>query len=117
MSRPTKLSNLIVKKLEEAFVVGSNVEEACYYADISRQTFYNWIDENPELLDRFNVLRRAPVLKARMTLSKALETNPKLAMEYLKHEWRYKSIRKPVPFSKQADETDKYLNDPINHLD
>jgi hypothetical protein len=116
MSRPTKLSDLIVKKLEEAFIVGSNVEEACFYADISRQTFYNWIDDNPELLDRFNVLRRAPLLKARMTVSKALGNDPKLAMEYLKHEWKYRSIRKPVAFKDQEKEIQEHLTNPLNRL-
>lgn len=53
MARPTKLNELTVKKLEEAFLIGATVEEACFYADISKQTYYNWSKENPELFDRF----------------------------------------------------------------
>lgn len=83
MARPTIINDIIVKKLEEAFIVGATIEEACYYADISRQTYYNWKEENPELFDRFRQLQLSPILKARMTLVRALETNPNLALKYL----------------------------------
>jgi len=83
MSRPTKLDNLKVKKLEEAFALGSTIAEACYYADISKQTYYNWTEQNPELLDRFEQLQQAPILKARRTLANALENDPRLAFKYL----------------------------------
>lgn len=83
MSRPTKLDNLKVKKLEEAFALGSTIAEACYYADISKQTYYNWTEQKPELLDRFEQLQQAPILKARRTLVNALESDPRLAFKYL----------------------------------
>lgn len=34
-----------VKKLEEAFMNGLNVTEACSYSGITRQTYYNYMDE------------------------------------------------------------------------
>lgn len=83
MSRPTKLDNLKVKKLEEAFALGSTIAEACYYADISKQTYYNWTEQKPELLDRFEQLQQVPILKARKTLVNALESDPRLAFKYL----------------------------------
>lgn len=83
MARPTKLTKTVVKKFEEAFVLGASIEEACFYADITKQTYYNWKDENPELLDRFEALKQSPVLKARKAVVEGLEGNPNLALRYL----------------------------------
>jgi hypothetical protein len=71
--RPTKLDDLTVKKLEEAFAIDATVLEACAYADISRETFYNWSKANPALFDRFEMLRQNPMLKARNVIVKALQ--------------------------------------------
>jgi hypothetical protein len=82
MAAPTKLSNEVVNKLEEVFSLDGTIEEACLYAGISRQTYYNWIKENSELIDRFNLLRKTPILKARRTVVSAL-TDPEFALKYL----------------------------------
>lgn len=99
MARPTKLDKVTVKKLEEAFVLGCTVEEACFNADISKQTYYNWTEENPELLDRFDQLKQSPILKARKTIVRALETDPKLAMKFLEKKLKYE-------FGNQGGQTD-----------
>ena len=69
----TKNHPELVKKLEEAFAIDASVEEACFYAGISRQTFYTWINKNKELRDRLEGLRNKPVLKARQTIVKNLD--------------------------------------------
>ena len=90
-----KLSDDVVKKLEEAFALDCSIEEACYYADISRQTLYNWKKAHPDLFDKFERLRQKPVLKARKTVVNNLE-NPEIAFKYLerkrKNEFAPKSI-------------------------
>ena len=79
-----KLDNkLVVQKLEEAFALDCSIGEACFYADIARQTYYNLIEEKPELLDKFNRLREKPVLIARQTVVKACKDNPDIALKYL----------------------------------
>lgn len=100
MARPTKLTKTVVKKLEEAFVLGASIEEACFYADITKQTYYNWKDENEELFDRFMALRLSPVLKARKALVEGLENNPNLALRYLERKRRDE-------FSKYAKKTEE----------
>lgn len=102
MGRPTKLDSLIVKKLEDAFVLGASIEEACFNANISKQSFYNWKDENPELFDRFEQLRQAPILKARKCVVNALEKNPTLAMRYLE-----RKLKSEFGNSTSDDKTDK----------
>lgn len=80
--RPIEFTDDVVKKLEEAFAIDATVEEACFYADISRQSYYNNVKEGTDLFDRFIGLRNRPVLKARQTVVKALD-NPHDAQWYL----------------------------------
>ena len=68
-----KLSEDSVNKLKEAFAIGADVSAACFYADISRQTYYNWEKENPELKEKFDRLKEKPVLKAYQTIAKGLD--------------------------------------------
>ena len=83
MARPTKLEEKRVKKLEDAFQLGCNITEACIYAGISKQTYYNWQGKNRELFDHFDVLRLSPTFKARRTVLNALEHDVKVAQWYL----------------------------------
>lgn len=80
--RPTKMTDEVVMKLEQAFAIDASVEEACSYADISRNTFYEWLKRNPEYQDRIDELRERPILKARQTIVKSLD-NPQHAQWYL----------------------------------
>ncbi len=80
--RPSKQTPIAVKKLEEAFLMDCSVEEACFYAGISRQTYYTWIKDSPELLDRFEELRQEPFLKARKTILDNLD-QPEHAKWYM----------------------------------
>lgn len=82
--RPTKITQQTVKKLEEVFALDGTVEEACFYAGISRQTYYDLIKKKPELSDRFRALRLNPILKARRTVVAKIEDNYGNAMDYLK---------------------------------
>lgn len=81
--RKTKLTKEVVKKLEEAFAIDATVTEACFYANISRETYYNWIEKHKALSDRFTALRNNPVLTARTTVVNAIKTDPDMAMRYL----------------------------------
>jgi predicted GIY-YIG superfamily endonuclease len=78
-----KLTPDNIRKLEEAFSIDATVLEACFYADISSNTYYRWIKENPALYDRFERLREKPVLTARQTVVKAIATDSEIAMKYL----------------------------------
>lgn len=81
--RPTKMTPETVKKLEEAFAIGASDGEACFYADITRQTLTTYQNENPKFLDRKNALKERPVLLARQSVVKGLEADPALALKYL----------------------------------
>jgi hypothetical protein len=79
-----KFTEETIRKLEEVFAIDWTVWEACFYADISWDTYYRWIKENPELSEKFNRLREKPVLKARMEVVKWLN-DKEFAMKYLKN--------------------------------
>lgn len=83
----TKLTEETIKKLEEAFAMDCSITEACLYANIRTQTYYNWIEKNANLKERFDELRESPFLKARQTIIKNLD-NPQYAFEYMKRKKR-----------------------------
>lgn len=89
--RPTKMTPETVKKLEEAFAIGASDAEACFYADISKETLYTYQDKFPAFLDRKEALKERPVLLARQSVIRGMEQDPNLALKYLerkaKHEF------------------------------
>lgn len=72
--RPTVMNEATVNKLEEVFSLDGTVEEACFYADISRQTYYDYLKRYPEYIDRVDALRQKPVLKARQAVVRGLDS-------------------------------------------
>lgn len=92
-----KLDKDTVKKLEEVFAIDGSVEEACYYANISRQTYYNWIKGDKELKEKFDRLRQRPVLKARQTVVKSLDDS--------NNAFRYLEKKKKIEFGNALDVT------------
>lgn len=82
VGRPPVVTQEVVNKLEEVFAIDGSISEACFYAGISRQTYYEWLKLNPEYSDRFEALRERPVLLARQTVIKDLKT-PSGAQWYL----------------------------------
>ncbi len=82
MNKNMKLNEETVNKLEEAFSIGADVSSACYYANISRQTYYNWEKDNPDLKEKFDRLKEKPILKAYKTISDDLD-NKETAKWYL----------------------------------
>lgn len=80
--RPTIMTEETVKKLEEVFVMGGSDSEACYFANISKQTLYTYQEKHPEFADRKEALKNWPTLKARRTVVSYLD-DPNYAFKYL----------------------------------
>jgi len=96
---PWQMTPEVIQKLEQAFAIDATVGEACFYADISTSTYYNWVGANPELLDKFERLRHKPILKARQTVVNALD-DPDHAKWYLKN-------KKNTEFSERVENENK----------
>lgn len=76
--RPTKRCKEIEAKLETAFALGATVVSACFFAGITRTTYYAWAESDPEFSDRMEALKQTTVLKALETVTKNLD-DPKIA--------------------------------------
>jgi len=85
IGRPTKLTPESVRKLEEAAAVRATVRESCFYAGISADTYYKWMKESPELLERLEDLRQKPFLVARKTIIDSLN-DVNVAFRFLEKE-------------------------------
>ena len=70
--RPTVMTEEVVSKLEQAFSMGCSDLEACLFANISRQTLYDYQEKNPEFIDRKALLKQKMIFKARSVIADAL---------------------------------------------
>lgn len=83
IGRPTKMTADVVKKLEEAFLLGCSDVEACFYANISKPTLYAYQEANPDFADRKEALKNNPIFVARKSVVDKMADNGELALKYL----------------------------------
>lgn len=74
----------VLAKLEEATAIDASVEECLYYADIKKDSYYDYLKANPKFAERLAKLREKPVMLARQTAVKRLTESYSNAMDYLK---------------------------------
>jgi len=82
VGRPSKMTDEVIRKIEEVAALDGSVEEMAYYAGVHPDTIYAWLKENKVFSDRIKALRERPILKARQTIVKSLE-NAVTAQWYL----------------------------------
>lgn len=90
VGRPPKITEEILRKLEEGFLYGLTDEQACLYADVPTSTFYDFLKENPKFSERKEMLKNQPKIDTKITLAKSLKNHddPRLALEIAKHTMR-----------------------------
>ncbi len=74
MARPKKVTDELVRKLEYAFSKGFNVTEACNYAEISRETYYSYLEKNREFSDKMERAQTALQRRAKINLAERIES-------------------------------------------
>lgn len=72
VGRPTVMTQDVVCKLEQAWSMGCSDLEACLFADICKQTLYDYQAKHPEFVDRKERLKESLVLKARTVIANSL---------------------------------------------
>lgn len=108
------VDEIVVAKLEQAFSIGCPTLEACAFAGISRDCFYDFVKKYPEFSDRFNDLKHKPILEARDTVVRSIKTNPEMAFRYLER-------KRPKEFGNNLKLTDgegkplKTVGDVVNN--
>lgn len=78
VGRPTVMTPEVVNKLEQGFTMGFTDEEACLYANISKQTLYDYCKRVEGYTDRKEELKNHPKLLAKVNLYNALKDNKKI---------------------------------------
>lgn len=73
--RPTKKTEETVKKLEDIFKNGANVQEACSYAGISKETYYTWLETDESFLTKMESAQYYPVIAAKNILLQDIYKN------------------------------------------
>ena len=81
--RPTVMTEFTIKKLEDAFLLGCTDREASLFAGITPQTLYNYCIQNPEYLERKELLKENPFLIARKSLYEGMAEDGNLALKYM----------------------------------
>jgi hypothetical protein len=84
--RKPVVTDIVLQKLEQAFLMGCTDTEACLFADISPRTLYSYCERNEEFSQRKEVLKQNPVLQARSVVLDAIVDERSLvaAQELLK---------------------------------
>ena len=87
--RPTRLNDLVLKKLEESLKVGSSISQACIYAGISQQDYFNRIKKHKWFFERMEDFKNFPFIFAKEAVFKAINSkdtalSAKYAIEFLK---------------------------------
>lgn len=67
--RPAKINKDVVTKLEDAFRVGANNTEACFYAGISTRTLARYEEKHPEFSQRKEGLKSQLLLAAKQKIA------------------------------------------------
>lgn len=96
--RPTVMTDEVLAKLKEAFLMGCTDREACLFADIHPATLYRYQEENPEFCDEKELWKENPFVLARTTILKSLKDNVMTA------EWYLERKRKDE-FSQRVEQT------------
>ncbi|MCE9585059.1 hypothetical protein K8Q94_00335 [Candidatus Nomurabacteria bacterium] len=85
--RPTVMKNDTLQKLRMAYLVDASDREACVFAGISLQTLYNYQHNNPEFLEQKQGWKLNLGMLARLTVARAIQTDPNLAWKYLERKF------------------------------
>lgn len=83
--RPRKITEAVLHKLEEGFLMGLTDRECCLFADIVPSTLYNYCQEHPEFLERKELLKEDLKIRAKMNIEEAIKDhkNSSLSQWYL----------------------------------
>jgi len=129
--RPTIMTPETVKKLKEGFAQGFSVDNACIWADISKQTYYTYCEKEAGFLDLCKTLQKKPLIKSILVINKALNegdvsTAKWYAERKAKDEFSLKTetehsgeIKSKVVYieKEEKEEYETHINDTINNAD
>jgi len=96
--RPTVMTESVIAKLEEAFLIGCSDLEACLVADISKDALYDYQNKYPKFTERKELLKQNPILAARRSAFKGFADDHAHALKFLER-------KKKSEFSLRSEST------------
>ena len=122
VGRPTIMTPDTVSKLDDAFLAGCSDIQACLYADISKQTLYDYQKIHPEYVDRKEALKDNVKMHAKLNISKKVITEADIeTSKYVldrtdpdfkpKNKLEIEGVLSQEEMDAQAKLTAKYLDD------
>ena len=77
--------DIILQELRPLLIMGMTISKACERVGISTQTYYNWLEKVPNLIEEIRQIRLDPLVKSHRTWILAIEHgNVQMAWEYMK---------------------------------
>jgi len=99
------MTKTLLQKLEQAFSNNLNDKEACLYVGISTSTLYNYCKKNRPFLERKELLKKTPWIKAKLNVVWFITSeNPKEKWERLKVSQRYLERTNKEEFSSRIEQ-------------
>lgn len=83
VGRPSVMTDQVLAKLEHAYAIGCTDTEACSYANISKSALYRFLNDHPDVKERYIALKETPVLKARETVVRSIENGDDVSARWL----------------------------------
>lgn len=77
------MTEAVLDKLRQAFLVGATNLEAAHFAGITEKTLYNYIEKHPEYLQQIAAWKADPILKAKQKVASEIEKDTNTAKWYL----------------------------------
>ena len=73
MGRPTVITDEVVQKLSMALCSGYSVTAACYFAGVSRDTYYSYLVQDRDFSDKMVLSEEFSTYKARVVILQAID--------------------------------------------
>lgn len=70
--RPSKLTEEVLGKLEEAYLAGATDTQACFFAGITTDVLYNYQTKNPDFIKRKEALKSDLALSSKFQVKSAI---------------------------------------------
>ena len=129
--RPTAMTEATIGKLKEGFAQGFSVRNACIWADINQDTYFEYCKKHPNFSDQCKTLQQKPLIKSILVINKALNegdvsTAKWYAERKAKEEFSLKTetehmgeIKSKVVYieKEEKEEYENHINDTINNAD
>lgn len=96
--RPTVMTKQVIAKLEWAFRIDCNEEEACIYAGIDPSTLWRYKQKNPDFASQINEWKQSIPIAARAVVAERVVVN-----KSPEDSWAYLRAKRKAEFAEQKN--------------